>query len=37
MEQREQSVQVTCPQCGATLLVKNVTGASERVVNCPKC
>ena len=37
MEQREQSVQVTCPQCGATLLVKNTGGASERKVNCPKC
>lgn len=37
MEQREQSVRVTCPQCGATLLVKNTGGASERKVNCPKC
>ena len=37
MEQREQSVQVVCPKCDTKLLVKNVTGASERVVNCPKC
>lgn len=37
MEQREQSVQVVCPKCGTKLLVKNVTGVSERMVNCPKC
>ena len=33
----DQMIQVTCPQCGVTLLVKNRTGARERVVNCPKC
>lgn len=37
MEQQEQSVQVVCPLCGATLLVKDKTGARERVVNCPRC
>lgn len=37
MEQREQSVRVVCPNCGTKLLVKNRTGARERVVNCPKC
>lgn len=37
MEQQGQKVQVTCPNCGTTLLVKNTTGATERTINCPKC
>ena len=36
MEQ-EQKKQVMCPGCGATLLVNNTTGTSERIVCCPNC
>lgn len=30
-------MQVVCPGCGATLLVKNRSGAAERTITCPKC
>lgn len=30
-------VQIQCPHCKTVLLVKNIDGSSEHVLNCPKC
>lgn len=35
--EEEQKIQVTCPNCGTTLSVKNMTGGAERNIICPKC
>lgn len=33
----EQQVQIQCPNCHTTLMVKNLNNTSERIINCPKC
>ena len=33
----EDKVKIQCSRCGVMLMVKNITGKSERIIKCPRC